>query len=185
MAATTRRCELLTALRWRCLSEHVGKKSSVARLLVSNELNVRAVLSSEAGIEEVLVGEDGETVVEQVKLNPLLIKTKGNRLEVEVTLDHISWQGTVGTKTTSRGVWSRLFIQQHTLGVVVGGSRVWWQGADGGGSRAAHEGTSGGGSARVRSVASRASDLAGPDRRSWQSGHGAVRDLAVRAKLGG
>jgi hypothetical protein len=92
------------ALRSSSLSEHVGKEGGMASLLNRHEGNVRAVLSSEASVEEVLVGEDGKTVVEQVKLDPLLIETKLNGLVVEVTVHQVTRLSAVGTKTASRGV---------------------------------------------------------------------------------
>jgi len=156
----------------------------VSRLLVGHELDVRAVLSREASVEEVLLREDGNTVVEEIELDPFLVKTESDRLEVEVRLDLVTRKSTIGSETTSWGVRSRLRLGQLAVGVVVGGGRVKRESRNGGSSRAAHERTSGGRCARVRSMAGRTSDLVAADGVSSLSGDLAPGDLAVRSELG-
>lgn len=126
----------------------------MARLLVSHPLDVRAVLSSEASIGEVLSSEDGKTIVEKVELDPLLVETKGDGLEVEIRVDLVTREGTVGTSTTEGSVWSRLGVSQLAISVVISGSWVERERRDRGGGGSALEGTSGGRDARVGSVTS-------------------------------
>lgn len=64
------------ALRRRRLANHVGDESCVALLLLCHEPDMRDILRSQAVCEHLLVGEDGDAVVEKVKLDPLLIQTK-------------------------------------------------------------------------------------------------------------
>jgi len=102
------------------LAEHVGEEGGVATLLLSHEGDVGAVLSSQTGVEEVLRGEDGETVVEQVELDPFLVETKGDGLVVEVAVHHVARLGAVGTKSTSWHVGDGHGILGLAVGVVVG-----------------------------------------------------------------
>jgi len=98
---------VVCALGSSCLTKHVCQKGGVAGLLDSHEGNVRAVLSSEASVEEILLGEDRKTVVEQVKLDPFLVETELNRLVVEVTVHLVTRLGAVGAETTSWRVRNR------------------------------------------------------------------------------
>lgn len=93
---------IVSALGRSSLAEHVGQKRGMSRLLISHKLNVRAVLRSQTRIKEVLFVEYGETIVEQIELDPLLVQAKGDRLEVEVTLNLVTRKSPVGTKTTWR-----------------------------------------------------------------------------------
>jgi hypothetical protein len=122
---------VVSALRWGGVSEHVGQQGGVSLLLLSHELDQRAVLGSESGSNEVLLGEDSKTVVEQVKLDPLLVETKGDGLVVEVALNHVAGLSTVGTEATSRGVVDGLRLSELAILVVVGGSGVGRQNRDG------------------------------------------------------
>jgi len=126
-------------------TKHVAEESGVARLLVSHEFDVGAVLGGKTGIKEVLGRKDGETVVEEIKLDPLLVETKLDGLVVKVGLDHVTGQGTVGAKTTGGGVRSGLLLGQLSVGVVVGGGRVKRKSSNRGAGRAALRSTSGGG----------------------------------------
>ena len=65
-------------LWWRCLSKHVGEESGVSLLLVGHEADELLVFRGDSGCIEVRLGEGSETVVEQVELDPLLVKAKGN-----------------------------------------------------------------------------------------------------------
>lgn len=98
---------VVCALRSSCLAKHVRQESGVAGFLNSHEGNVGAILSSEAGVEEVLLGEHCKTIVEQVELDPLLVETELNGLVVEITVHLITRLGAVGAETTSRCVWNR------------------------------------------------------------------------------
>lgn len=151
---------VVSALGRSSLAEHVGKKSGVASLLDSHEGNVGAVLSSETGVEEVLLREDGKTVVEQVELDPLLVQTEGDGLVVEIAVYHVAGLSTVGTKTTSRhvGDWHR--VLRLAVGVVVGSRRVRWQRSDGSANSSRRLlSSSGGGSTLVGSMTGGASDI--------------------------
>jgi hypothetical protein len=110
---------VVSALRRGGVSEHVGQKGSVALLLLSHEGDQRTVLSSEASSDEVLIGEDGETIVEQVELDPLLVETKSDGLVVEVGLDHVTRLSAVGSEATSRCVREGLSLSELSIGVVV------------------------------------------------------------------
>jgi hypothetical protein len=112
------------ALRRGGVSEHIGQKGGVALLLLSHEGDQRAVLSSETSSYEVLIGEDGETVVEQVEFDPLLVETKGDGFVVEVGLDHVTGLSAVGTEATGRCVGEGLRLSQFSIGVVVRRRRV-------------------------------------------------------------
>lgn len=111
---------VVSALRRGSVSKHVGKKGGVTLLLLSHEGDQRAVLSSQTSSNEVLVGEDGETIVERVKLDPLLVETKSDRLVVEIRLDHVTRLRAVGTKAASRCVWDGLGLREFAVSVVVG-----------------------------------------------------------------
>lgn len=142
----------------RCgVSEHIGQESGVALLLLSHEGDQGAVLSSKTSSEEVLLGEDGKTVVEQIKLNPLLVETKGDGLVVEITLDHVARLRAVGTKATSRGVIDRLRLSELAVLVVVGGGGVGRQHRDGRVHDGSVDSASGGGLTIVGTVARLAS----------------------------
>jgi hypothetical protein len=115
------------ALRRSSLAKHVGEEGGVTSLLDSHEGNVGAVLSSETSVEEVLFGEDSKTVVEQVKLDPLLVETEGDGLVIEVAVHHVAGLSSVGTGTTSRHVRNGHRILGLSVRVVVSGGRVRWQ----------------------------------------------------------
>lgn len=63
--------------------DDVGQERGVADLLVGHELDQRDVIGSETGLGEVLGGESGDTVVEQVELDPLLVESHDERLVVD------------------------------------------------------------------------------------------------------
>ncbi len=107
------------ALRRRGLAEHVAQEGGVALLLLSHERDQRHVLRGETSGCPVLVGEGRNAVVEQVELNPLLVKTQGDGLVVEVTLDHVARQRTVCSETASWGVGDRLVMLELAVRVVV------------------------------------------------------------------
>jgi len=151
---------VVCALGRSSLAEHVGEEGSVATLLLSHEGDVGAVLSSEASVEEVLCGEDGETVVEQVELDPFLVETKSDGLVVEVAVHHVARLGAVGTETTSWHVGNGHGVLGLAVGVVVGSRGVRGQRSDGsanGGRRLSSSG--GGGSAIVWAMAGGASHI--------------------------
>lgn len=54
-------------------------------LLVCHELNEISIFSGQASVLEVLVGEGGKAIVEEVELDPLLVKGKHEALVVEIT----------------------------------------------------------------------------------------------------
>ena len=96
----------------------------MASLLNSHEGDVGAVLRCEASVKEILVREDSETVVEQVKLNPLLVQAKHDRLVIEVTVHHVARLSAVGAETTSWHIWNGHGVLRLAVGVVVGVCRV-------------------------------------------------------------
>jgi len=142
------------------LAEHVGQEGGVATLLLGHEGNVGAVLSSQTSVEEILCGEDGETVVEQVEFDPFLVKTQGDGLVVEVAVHHVAGLTAVGTETTSGRIGNGHGVLGLAIGVVVSSGGVWGHGGDGGadGSRRLSS-SSGGGSAIVWAMAGCASDI--------------------------
>jgi hypothetical protein len=140
------------------LAEHVGEEGGVTSLLDSHESDVGAVLSSKTSVEEVLLGEDSKTVVEQVKLDPLLVETKGDGLVIEVAVHHVAGLSAVGTGTSSGHVRDGHGILGLAVGVVVSGGGVRWQWRN----RSTESGrrllsSSGGRSSRVRSMTGGAS----------------------------
>lgn len=111
---------IIGALRSSGLAQHIRQKGAVARLLSSHELKIRAVLRSKAGVDEVLIAEDGDTVVEKIELDPLLVETQLDRVEVKVALDHIARLRAVCAKTASGSVRRRLNLSQTASRVVIG-----------------------------------------------------------------
>jgi hypothetical protein len=182
---------VVSALRRSSVSEHVGQKGGVTLLLLGHELDQRAVLGSETSGNEVLLREDGKTVVEQVKLDPLLVETKSDGLVVEIALDHVARLSTVGTEATSRGVVDGLRLGELAILVVVGGSGVWRQHRDGGSDNGSVDSTSGGGSlAIVRAVGGGTSNNGATLRTGSSSAGGhrggeGGRDLRCVVELGG
>ena len=166
------------------LAEHVGEESGVAHFLDGHELDVGAVLGGEAGLEEVLLGEDGKTVVEEVELDPFLIQTESDGFVVEVAVYHVSGLSPIGSKTAYDNVrcwfnfhsWiSRLTIGlvgnwcrvlKLAIGIVVGCRRVRRQRSNGSsnGSRCLYS-SSGSRGTRVRSMAGGTSHIRAPSRR--------------------
>ena len=118
---------VVCALRRSSLAKHVGKESGMASFLDSHKGNVGAVLSSEASIEEILLREDGETVVEQIELNPLLVQTKSNGLVVKVAVHHVARQSAIGAETTSWHVGNGHRVLRLAIGVIVSSRWVWWK----------------------------------------------------------
>jgi hypothetical protein len=164
---------VIGALRRSSLAKHVAKQSGMASFLDSHEGDVGAVLSSKASVEEILVREDSKAVVEQIKLNPLLVETKSNGLVVKVAVHHVTRQGAVGAETTSGHVRNGHGVLGLAIGVVVGSRWVWWQrGNDSAnGSRSLLSSGSGRGT-RVRTVAGGTSDIGAPSGRSRASSSG-------------
>jgi len=151
---------VIGALGRSSLAEHVGQEGGVATLLLGHEGNVGAVLSSQTSVEEILCGEDGETVVEQVEFDPFLVKTQGDRLVVEVAVHHVAGLTAVGTETTSGRIGNGHGVLGLAIGVVVGSGGVWGHGCDGGADSSRRLGSSsGGGSAIVWAMAGCASDI--------------------------
>lgn len=85
-------------------AKHVAEEGSVADLLVGHVLDQVTVLSSEAGLLEILNRETVETPVEEVKLNPFLVKSQGNGLVVKVGKHLVDGSRAVGADTASGGV---------------------------------------------------------------------------------
>jgi len=161
------------------LAKHVGQKSGVSSLLIGHELNQGAVLGGETGVEEGLLIKDSETIVKEIELDPFLVETEGDGLVVKVTLDHVTRETTIRTQTTGWDIRGWLSVEKLAILVVVGGGRVWWQGANrlGDGRRCLL--CSGcGGSARVRAMTGGAGDLAASDR--WQGGRSRRQSLNGR-----
>ena len=69
---------VVSALWWCGLSKHVSKKRSVTLLLLGHEAQKGHILGGKTGSSEVLLGKGRKTVVEQVELDPLLVKAKGD-----------------------------------------------------------------------------------------------------------
>lgn len=148
------------ALRRSSLAEHVAQKGGVATLLLGHEGDVGAILSSQTGVEEVLCREDGETVVEQVELDPFLVETEGDGLIVEVAVHHVAGLAAIGAETTSWGVGDGHRVLGLAIGVVVGSRGVRGQRSDGsanGGRRLSS--SSGGRSTIVWAMAGSASNI--------------------------
>lgn len=87
------------ALGRRRLAEHVGEKRGVSTFLDGHELDVGTVFSGETGLEEVLLGEDGEAVVEEVQLDPFLVEAESDGFVVEIAVHHVSGLSTIGAET--------------------------------------------------------------------------------------
>ena len=132
------------------LAEHVGQKGGVAGFLVGHELDERHVFRIETSLEEFGLGEAGETVVEEVELNPFLLlgisrtpdheRLKSNLVQaqrdglvIEVTLHHVAWERAIRAQATRWSVWSWKRVDGLAASVVVGRRRVQWQGCDGSG----------------------------------------------------
>lgn len=73
---------IVSALRRRCLAEHVGEKRGVSLLLVGHEVDECLIFDADSGCGKILCSEGGETIVEQIKLDPFLIQAEGNAGEV-------------------------------------------------------------------------------------------------------
>lgn len=85
--------------------------------LRSHEGDESPVLSCQAGVAEVLVREFCEAIVEQIKLNILLVQVKVDGFEVEVALDHVPWNRAVDALATCDkylGSNQQDFIRTHT-----------------------------------------------------------------------
>jgi hypothetical protein len=91
---------VVRALWGSSLAEHVAQQGGVASFLDSHKRNVIAVLSSETLSKEIFGREGGETVVEQIKLDPFLVQTKSDGLVVKVAVDLVARLSAIGTKTT-------------------------------------------------------------------------------------
>lgn len=63
---------VIDALLGCSLAQHVGQEGGMSAFLVGHELNERHVLGSETSLEEFGLGEAGETVVEEIELDPFL-----------------------------------------------------------------------------------------------------------------
>lgn len=98
--ANSREWVVVRALGRGSLAQHVAEEGGVARLLDGHEGDIRAILSSKTLSKEIFLREDGETVVEQIELNPFLVQTKLDRLEIEVAIYHVARLGAIGTKAT-------------------------------------------------------------------------------------
>lgn len=158
---------VVSALLGGSLAEHVGEEGGVASLLLGHEANDVDSLSAEAYRSEILVRESRETVVEAVKLDPLLVKGKHDRLVVKVRLDHVPRGSTVGTKTTSGLVWNRLGLLELAVGIVVGSSWSRAKVGDGLHHGVGGDGTGSGGNTIVGAVGGEASGVAGDARGTW------------------
>ena len=102
-------------------AEHVAEESGVADLLVGHVLDQVTVLSSEAGLLEIFNREAVETPVEEIELNPFLVKSEGNGLVVEVGKHPVDGSRAVGANTASRGVRGRLrSVELAVAGVLEG-----------------------------------------------------------------
>jgi len=64
------------------VGEDVAEQDGVADFLVGHEVDQGDIVWSESGGGELLHGESGDTVVEQVELDPFLVQRKIERLEV-------------------------------------------------------------------------------------------------------
>ena len=80
----------------------------MARLLIRHELNQKHVTLRKALCKELLLCECCENVVEEIKLDPFLVKTKENRLVVKVGLDTVNGLGSIRSQPTSWGIRKRL-----------------------------------------------------------------------------
>ena len=166
-------------------TQHVGQKSGMPGFLVRHELNQRTVLGREASVEERLLVEDGQTVVEEVQLDPFLVQTKSDGLEIEITLDHVARKTAIGTKAASRGVGSWLGVDELAVGVVVRGRGIRWERSNRRGQGRRSLLCAGGGrSASIWTMAGWAGDLATPDRRNREGGGCLSLDRRVGSKRG-
>jgi hypothetical protein len=98
----------------------------VAGFLVGHEFDQAAGFGAESSGGELFVGEASEAVVEEIELDPLLVETERDGLEVEVGLDHVSGQAAIGAETTSWCIWRWHGVQGNALGVVISGGWVGW-----------------------------------------------------------
>ena len=138
--------------------------------MVGHELDVGAVFGCETSVDEVLLGEDGETVVEEIELDPFLVQAEGDGLEVEIRVDHVTWLRAVRAKSTSRCVRCWLDFCELTVRIVVSGGRVWWHRWYRLGGRSTLKSTCCCGGTRVWAVTSRTSDLTADN--GWRNGRG-------------
>ena len=108
-------------------AQHVRQKGRVTSLLVGHELDQRTSLRSKSSCCELCVAEACKTIVEEIKLDPLLVETKCDAFEVEVALDHVSWKSAICSKPACWCVrrWER--VQWYTQGVVVCCGWIRWQ----------------------------------------------------------
>lgn len=70
--------------------------------------------------------------MEQVKLDPFLVQAKCNGFEIEVTVDHVARQRTIGSETAGWCVRSRHGVDWYTSAVVIGCCRVQGSSRNGG-----------------------------------------------------
>ena len=117
---------VVEALLGSSLAQHVGQESGVACLLIRHEFDQTSSFWAETGFSELLVREFGKTVMEEIKLNPFLIETQGDRLEIKVAVDHVPWQAAVCAQATCRSIGRGHRIQRYTLAVVVRCGWIWW-----------------------------------------------------------
>lgn len=89
--------------------DNVGEQLGVTDLLIGHEVDQRNVVWSHTGLGKLLLGESGDTVVEQVELDPFLVEGDDERLIVKVGHGGVDGWSVVGsdTDTTIRdGSWS-------------------------------------------------------------------------------
>lgn len=69
---------VVDALLRRTFTKHVSQKSRVTSLLVGHEFNQGSGLVTQASSIKLGIGKSCETVVEEIKLDPLLVQAKGD-----------------------------------------------------------------------------------------------------------
>lgn len=80
----------------------------MANFLLGHELQEVTILAVQSLVLEVLLGEGGETPVEEVKLDVLLVQAESDGLVVEIGLNSVHGGRPVGALSASRCIRGRL-----------------------------------------------------------------------------
>ena len=82
-------------------SEDVGQELGMSSLLVCHELEQTTLVGVDAGVFKLCHGECLQAIVEEIKLDPLLIETEVERGVVEIRDGSVAW---VGDGVVTRGI---------------------------------------------------------------------------------
>lgn len=149
----------------------------MTEFLVGHVLDEEAVLSSEALPLEVRDREPGQTPVEEIKLDVLLVQSKGNRLVVEVGQHAVDRRRAIGVQTTRWGVRGGLVGVKPAVGRILVGIWSGRESRDGRGKDASVQSTGCCGCSPVRTVRGYVGDGNG-----WWCECGSRHDGGVRLR---